>query len=982
MFVSHFKVLNLSLATVDLASLLYYIKSSINITKQLAIMFRWHRKSCRRPDVVVAGDLPYCCNCDSSAELPPAILTQNAPISNSISGSERCTNLYWPSSVSYSTEDSDANSEGLEPLLVDELDFPTPGTTTNGVWDNANPATHEGVPRNTLEPCITGLFPKLTQKYDIRLLKLSGSSQSDILHGKLESTDLVESPLFEAVSYTWGGEDGIDDKCKTIYIGPWFDVMTITYNCDLALRQLRSKGHRILWVDSICINQRDTNERSNQVSILRDIFSKASRVLMYLGPSMKHSDDAMQALVAISSLKSHEPDAKLTHLEGQAIDNLFLRRYFSRIWVIQEVAVARKVIMYCGDLSLTWSSFNTLRIPKQNFDTIPKWLLEYSQLEMGVTARPKDLLALLDATSNCSSKDPRDKVFAILGLVSGAMYEGLTPDYNLSLERLYTGVATYLLLRQGNAKILSYPRSALTSLPSWVPDWSADRAHLIEAPVDMDFESHTRPLKKEGGTELHDVVWLSGQNPLWTVFTTDIESPRIWYTQPLVSQDFLHHNLVGIPKVDAETGALAIEASIITELKKFYHLDPLNLRRSTRLHGSKCDFHWVVKLEFPGDTVTDSIAYIPGCRSYLHLRRETSRGYRLIGKCDLGFQSFYDVAEWNLSSETLASVRRLIQVKGNDGMDEVPPHDEKLMGGFWGVELSFLSLQHRLLNNNFGTFLRAQIDIIGGYDSQTNTDPSEEFFDLGDIDGFIWDTMQGWTTTICRLNAPNFPSEHATWDKTVIETLDFWSDDRVWEVVEDLDKWMVQIRQLKADWMEWVQLGKDLVNAIYDFDHLHDHNAVQLAGAEDTDYHHHHQASLRACGLISPTIDAAKEAWIASTQQFLVKFSTVPLVRNSMTAAMGGEGVSDPLKRAEHTRLSALFTEALQRMPLRTSYIPQTTYTLCAAMAVKISLFEWVQCSWWQFMTGSRDFQLVCQHLRAVKTFQAGIGPLQEIVIV
>lgn len=639
---------------------------------------------------MVAGDLPYCCSCDSTAELPPANLTQGASIPNSINGSGRYRDFYWPSSVSYSIEDLRTNRGNLGQLRVDELDDPIPDTAAYGAWTAAN----KSVTRNAFEPFTAGLFPRLTQKYDIRLLKLSGSSQNDILHGDFISTDLVESPLFEAVSYTWGGEDGVDDKCKMIYIGPWFDVMTVTYNCDMALRQLRSKGHRVLWVDSICINQEDTNERSNQVSILRDIFSRASCVLMYLGPSTNQGDDAMKALSTISSLKSYEPEVELTHVESQAIDNLFSRRYFSRIWVIQEIAVARMVTMYCGDHSLTWTSFNTLRIPNQHFSTIPKWLLEYSQLEMGVTARPKDLLALLDATYNCSSTDPRDKVFAILGLVSGAWYEGLTPDYNLSLEEVYTGVAGYVLLQQKNAEILTYPRNTLPSLPSWVPDWSVDRSHLIKEPVDMDFESPTRLLQRGSDMGLHEVVWLDAQNPLWTVFTTGRGgSPRIWYTQPLVSQDSLHKHVVDTPKVDIETGALTIKASIITKLETFYQIDPLNLRKSIRIHGSKSEFHWVAKLEFPWQVATDSIAYIPGCTSYLHLRREGPRGHRLIGKCELGFQSFYEIAEWNSSSESIASIRGLLEFKSPDSVDEVPPQDVKLMGGFWGVELSFLAFQ-------------------------------------------------------------------------------------------------------------------------------------------------------------------------------------------------------------------------------------------------------------------------------------------------
>lgn len=270
---------------------------------------------------------------------------------------------------------------------------------------------------------------------------------------------------------------------------------------------------------------------------------------------------------------------------------------------------------------------------------------------------------------------------------------------------------------------------------------------------------------------------------------------------------------------------------------------------------------------------------------------------------------------------------------------------------------------------------------MGGCHTQTATDPNESFFDLDNIDGFIWDTAQGWTTTICRLNSPNFPSVQATWDKTVIDTLDLWSDDRIWRAVEDVDKWIVQMKQFKVIWMEWVQLGKDLVSAIYDFDHLYEPEAAQLAGAKDID-HDHYLASPLGRGLISPTIDAAKEAWITATQQFLEKLSALPPLRYPMTTVDGREEVSDPLKSSEHSKLSELFPEALRRMSFQNSYLPKTTHALCVAVRLKISFLEWVQFSWQDCMSHSRDFRLVCQHLRAVKTFQAGIGPLEDIVMV
>jgi Heterokaryon incompatibility protein (HET) len=92
-------------------------------------------------------------------------------------------------------------------------------------------------------------------------------------------------PAYEAISYAWGGEcaDGShfvmcenDENHR--------NKLLITRNCALILRHLRKKeSTRILWIDSVCIDQFSINDRNHQVQLMGDIYTLADRVIIWLG---------------------------------------------------------------------------------------------------------------------------------------------------------------------------------------------------------------------------------------------------------------------------------------------------------------------------------------------------------------------------------------------------------------------------------------------------------------------------------------------------------------------------------------------------------------------------------------------------------------------------------------------------------------------------------------------------------------------------
>lgn len=126
-------------------------------------------------------------------------------------------------------------------------------------------------------------------RQEIRLLRLSPGTWDHPIECSLQVVSLDDEPTYESLSYAWGNKS----KLKTIHLnGKPFEV---TRNLWIALRRLRKQLHeRILWADATCINQNDTLERSNQVAIMNQIYSTASKVFVWLGDSISEGGNSLE----------------------------------------------------------------------------------------------------------------------------------------------------------------------------------------------------------------------------------------------------------------------------------------------------------------------------------------------------------------------------------------------------------------------------------------------------------------------------------------------------------------------------------------------------------------------------------------------------------------------------------------------------------------------------------------------------------------
>ena len=114
---------------------------------------------------------------------------------------------------------------------------------------------------------------------EIRLVGLRLAQPSDTVYCDVVHVNFEDKPIYDAISYTWATEGGDATLSKLIHDSNGGSVK-VTANCEAVLRQLRRRGTRQVWIDAICIDQGNTNERDHQVGLMSAIYSNVWRVII------------------------------------------------------------------------------------------------------------------------------------------------------------------------------------------------------------------------------------------------------------------------------------------------------------------------------------------------------------------------------------------------------------------------------------------------------------------------------------------------------------------------------------------------------------------------------------------------------------------------------------------------------------------------------------------------------------------------------
>ncbi|TVY45237.1 Heterokaryon incompatibility protein 6,OR allele [Lachnellula occidentalis] len=343
----------------------------------------------------------------------------------------------------------------------------------------------------------------------IRLLHLSPASFDDTIRCHFTDALLDDKPDYEALSYTWG------DVKDTRSIEVEGKAFSITSNLHLALKYLRlENAERTLWVDALCINQKNNNERMHQVSRMRSIYGQASLVVVWLGEGWEGSDTAMGFLRKLGeddSLHldpSQEPSISVDGLDLDSsklrshIIRLFDLPWWKRTWTVQEFILAENLVFQCSrylisrEIVLTASNnfyrhgllccyqFNDMRIPDETLASSVLELMESlsKAIYLGAILKARkhgsyNVLLAFSVFSTQEVTDSRDKLYGMLGLGTGEYADLVDADYTLSPEEVCEAVVIKSIERTGKLEFLSHlVEYQNPKLPSYIPNWTGSFA--------------------------------------------------------------------------------------------------------------------------------------------------------------------------------------------------------------------------------------------------------------------------------------------------------------------------------------------------------------------------------------------------------------------------------------------------------------------------------------------------------------------------
>ncbi|TDZ71700.1 Heterokaryon incompatibility protein 6, OR allele [Colletotrichum trifolii] len=251
-------------------------------------------------------------------------------------------------------------------------------------------------------------------------------------------SDHQYSPSYEAISYVWGSEP---PSATMTVNGLCFRVSPSLRRMLLRLRS--ATRSRAVWVDAICINQGDLGERASQVRLMAQIFSLAKQVVVCFGERSPMGLDQ-----AVNSCRAPPDDAGSIHYGAVRVAEALLSNpWWTRTWVIQEVVLARHIVVYCGAVEASWDELCRLlrrasrhplfrsdrrALHLEDFLAVDRHHRQRKKLMRPLTRKPdedgeparltssfsrgRNLLALVFDFRTREATDPRDKIFALQGL--------------------------------------------------------------------------------------------------------------------------------------------------------------------------------------------------------------------------------------------------------------------------------------------------------------------------------------------------------------------------------------------------------------------------------------------------------------------------------------------------------------------------------------------------------------------------------------
>lgn len=339
---------------------------------------------------------------------------------------------------------------------------------------------------------------------EIRLLTLLPGGRDDGVRCTTRVVSLDEHPVFETVSYVWG------DRSGDVTIDVSGTPIAVTENLYAGLLRLRHETtERNLWIDQICINQWDLEEKAAQVALMRDIYRQCAQCVTWMGEIPNdHSDISQAASAAVFDFLRQSASAKDTPLsalpvmfqdseagvaarEAFAKFSMYGNPWWSRIWTVQEAIIPPSGLLLWGPLAISRETVLAAARNLRDLDSLPslpegfaacrhkhtellrRLLYPVHGFRHSETDNPLDLLM---RWRHRKFTDARDKVYGLLGLISPqALPSALSCDYTIAVPDLFAKVTSDLIKHeQGLRPLLG--ACELPHLTTNNPTWAIDLA--------------------------------------------------------------------------------------------------------------------------------------------------------------------------------------------------------------------------------------------------------------------------------------------------------------------------------------------------------------------------------------------------------------------------------------------------------------------------------------------------------------------------
>ena len=340
---------------------------------------------------------------------------------------------------------------------------------------------------------------------------------------------------YEAISYCWSSSQS---KTSILLEGLSFEVPCSAAE---ALHNLRYADlARVVWIDALCIDQENLEERSQQVRMMGDVYRNSTRTLIWLGPSLddNRTQRALQLCTAVSQqivkgrelLELSDVSSAIAACHSVSIpdiydpgllDLVFANEWFTRTWVWQEAALSPISICHIGRFKVPWLDIMLIAL----------WVIEHPAIhasgrtlpseatlsnmrfpttifmkftnDSNMVSIPNKLSQIIRDCRYSKASDPRDKIYGLLGLTrwsrSGqALPPGLQPDYSKSVCNCMLTATRVMIEEDRNLDILSDSLlsadrgqgSEYEFWPSWLPIWCKSDDLQSLTPLNNSYQAH------------------------------------------------------------------------------------------------------------------------------------------------------------------------------------------------------------------------------------------------------------------------------------------------------------------------------------------------------------------------------------------------------------------------------------------------------------------------------------------------------------